>query len=504
MAAATASLKDCLVKNETKCIASASGKVLIIGGYAVLDQPNPGLVIAVSSSFHVSISSTDKKSLSDDDNNNDDTILIEMISPQLSQHNFYRATLQRSKEPGVDGDDLGNARIQIIPEKGYENQPKNNYVEETISITLSYIQAKEKVRDITKIGKMVTIRLEADNDFYSQQARLKQMNVPLTRKSLMQLDEFLPCADPKNIAKTGLGSSAAMIVSLTGALMQYFSGILNLATPTLDNIHRLAQLSHSVVQGKIGSGFDVCAATFGSLTYVRYDPAVLKEVMSSSTSAVGSQITKCIEHGKWDYNMDIFSLPKGMTLICGDICGGSETPSMSRQILQWKTSSEEAKSTWNTLIKHNQQVIDMFKEIKSMTEDEYSKEFEICKSTKASEWDNSFKIKKLSDLFQIVRADLRKMGDGAKVPVEPEVQTKLCNGTIENCNGVITCGVPGAGGYDAVYAIVLGKESKEQVELYWEGYGGVVPLLLEQSSTGMRIETIVEEEISSESKKSKY
>ncbi len=50
---------------------------------------------------------------------------------------------------------------------------------------------------------------------------------------------------------------------------------------------------------------------------------------------------------------------------------------------------------------------------------------------------------------------MRTMGDVAHVPLEPPPQTRLLDSTAA-IPGVLGGGVPGAGGYDAVFAIVLG------------------------------------------------
>ena len=68
------------------------------------------------------------------------------------------------------------------------------------------------------------------------------------------------------VAKTGLGSSAALTTSLIGSLLHFF-GAVNLNQPDPDKdfriVHNVAQLAHAAAQGKLGSGFDVSAAVYG-------------------------------------------------------------------------------------------------------------------------------------------------------------------------------------------------------------------------------------------------
>lgn len=88
------------------------------------------------------------------------------------------------------------------------------------------------------------------------------------------------------VAKTGLGSSAAMTTSLVAALLQYL-GVVDLQLSSertflgnvdysdLDLVHLIAQCAHCIAQGKVGSGFDVSSAVYGSQRYVRFSPSVL-------------------------------------------------------------------------------------------------------------------------------------------------------------------------------------------------------------------------------------
>ena len=88
------------------------------------------------------------------------------------------------------------------------------------------------------------------------------------------------------VAKTGLGSSAAMTTAVVAALLNYL-GVVNLSsssedqdqdmmeTTDLDFVHAIAQTAHCIAQGKVGSGFDISSAVYGSQRYVRFSPKVL-------------------------------------------------------------------------------------------------------------------------------------------------------------------------------------------------------------------------------------
>ena len=90
------------------------------------------------------------------------------------------------------------------------------------------------------------------------------------------------------MAKTGLGSSAALITSLVTALLIQ-AGLIapdELASASARRLaHNVAQFVHCFAQGKVGSGFDVSAAAFGSQLYTRFSPAVLQPLMDDSDPA---------------------------------------------------------------------------------------------------------------------------------------------------------------------------------------------------------------------------
>ncbi|BCU66609.1 GHMP kinase [Sulfolobales archaeon HS-7] len=68
-----------------------------------------------------------------------------------------------------------------------------------------------------------------------------------------------------NGKKTGLGSSSAATVALAAALL-YMTG----GTWDLNAIHECAQKANALRQRGTGSGFDIAAATYGSLIYRRF------------------------------------------------------------------------------------------------------------------------------------------------------------------------------------------------------------------------------------------
>lgn len=72
--------------------------------------------------------------------------------------------------------------------------------------------------------------------------------------------------------------------------------------------------------------------------------------------------------------------------------------------------------------------------------------------------------------------------------IEPPIQTKLLDETMK-VNGVLLAGVPGAGGYDAVFAITLGQSPRDQVEQEWNSKG-VLTLPTTEDPCGVSLEEV--------------
>ena len=67
-----------------------------------------------------------------------------------------------------------------------------------------------------------------------------------------------------------------MVTSLVAALLHHL-----VPSASRELIHNLAQYAHSLAQGKVGSGFDVSSAMYGSHIYTRFDPSCFGDLMDA-------------------------------------------------------------------------------------------------------------------------------------------------------------------------------------------------------------------------------
>jgi phosphomevalonate kinase len=445
---------------------SAPGKVLMAGGYLVLERPNVGLVVAVNKRFHTTV--TEDKSLEEG------RIIVE--SPQFHcvwQYMFKEETLTPC----------------------LENTSMNDFVEKTLRVCLLYLEPK------TPPQLRITIHLQSKG-------------LERTTEAAQSLEKFLPCPKDENdkaiVNKTGLGSSAALVTSLAGALVHHYPANLEVEEDEDDDedekvdisemIHNLAQISHCYAQGKVGSGFDVSAACHGTHVYRRFPICLLPdllqqlEVLESHSDNAKRALHVLVEMTPWAESMvqTPRQLPKPLQIVLADVCGGSESPSMAKKVLSWKQEEHMKDPTakiphWGDLKLLNTQVVQLFQQLEQASEDDL---YDALAAQVASEWPSNSILSQLSSVFQDIRKHLKQMGEAAGVPIEPEEQTALCNATMQ-VPGVLAALVPGAGGYDAIACLYIDRpQVLENIGKVWANYPDKVicPLGLQAAESGMRLE----------------
>ncbi|EFI28147.1 phosphomevalonate kinase [Coprinopsis cinerea okayama7 len=476
-------------------VVSAPGKVLVAGGYLVLDPAYSGTVVSTSSRFYTVVH----------DWNNPNTIRVR--SPQfLNAIWTYKLSI----------DDSG-----VHVEAASTNTSSNKFVHLALQKTIALaMESKGSVAINSALANGLDVAILGDNDFYSQRAKLEELGLPRTIQSLDKIPPFCPTnVAISEVHKTGLGSSAALITSLTSALLVHLSVIPQSSLSEDDNpdrrlAHNLAQYVHCQAQGKVGSGFDVAAAVFGSHLYTRFDPVVIQDLMNDTEARLKLLPTLSPSNPAWDYRIEPFKLPPLTRIMLADVDAGSDTPSLVGKVLKWrKEKSLEADALWKDLDQLNQSLAQILLHLGKLHDQDPQNYTEAVKyiSTlqpvqwQANPWQPVGEQPVVSTFYEAhrvsedIRAKMRLMGNLSGVPIEPPEQTRLLNGCVGQA-GVIGGGVPGAGGYDAIWLLVCDpvncapeRSPLERIEYYWSNYAelNVSPLSAKESlAKGARLESL--------------
>ncbi|KAI9572183.1 phosphomevalonate kinase [Boletus coccyginus] len=479
-------------------VVSAPGKVLIAGGYLVLDPKFTGLVISASSRFYTVIQDCQQPG-------QEGQIIVR--SPQFV---------------GAEWTYLVNIHDDGTVDVSQASESKNKFVYYALKYTL--ILASERLSSVgsarslrVTLKRGLDITAVGDNDFYSQQAKLQELNLPSAVASLASITPF--CSQDVRLGdvnKTGMGSSAALITSIVSALLLRLGVITReeFSQPDSDArkvAHNTAQFVHCFAQGKVGSGFDVASAVFGSQLYTRFNPALLDGLMKGGDTASGTlALSSTLSPGDhWDYRTVPIQLPPLVRLLLADVSAGSNTPSLVSKVLKWqREKAGEADALWaaidasnQALSTHLRHLSDLYKRHSEL----YASAVKCMSSAPSSEWLGGAESERsvvhafldLRKTSENTRALMRQMGNaaGEDVHIEPDAQTALLDASIAQ-KGVICGGVPGAGGYDAIWLLVFEpndgtSEPLSAVEKLWEGFPGVSPLLATESKDrGAKVEDI--------------
>ncbi len=129
------------------------------------------------------------------------------------------------------------------------------------------------------------------------------------------------------VKKIGFGSSAAVTVAAITAVLDFHGYAYQ-----KDEIYKLATIAHFYAQGKIGSGFDVAASTYGGLfVYSRFDPKWLTEKVEA-----GEKLGLIVNE-KWPgFVAEVLEVPKDFHLLVGWTKDSASTKEMVKQMNVFK------------------------------------------------------------------------------------------------------------------------------------------------------------------------
>lgn len=360
-------------------------------------------------------------------------------------------------------------------------QSKNQFIETALAYALTYVATLDSANI-----RPASITILADTDYYSRPG-LSSSAIITTHERFQKFN--LPLSQAH---KTGLGSSAALVTAFTAAVLAHYLGSDRIPL-TAENgkarLHALAQVAHCAAQGKVGSGFDVAAAVYGSCVYRRFSPSILDGLGEIGTNGFSTRLQSVIgnsnEPSEWDMEIDKSRavIPSGLRLVMCDVDCGSETVGMVKKLLAWKVAKAQVSATlWDNLQRANEDLAETLWDL-AQKRTRTSKEYED-----------------LRGIFITIRALIREMSTKAEVPIEPNSQTDLLDACY-GVPGVLGGVVPGAGGYDAISLLVEDREEVVEAldrvlatyrtkELYGDQHstGHVSRLGVKQDIEGVRME----------------
>lgn len=371
-------------------IASASGKIMWIGSYAVLERPCVSYVTGVDKRVFVTAQHRD-----------DGRVAI-----SAKQFNaFFDGSL-------ADG--------KVTPNTTDENTLKaTKFVRKAIEVSLAYLAGKGASAN----GLNVTTRSDPEFGF--------------------------------GASKAGLGSSAAVTVATVAAVFE------ELGFPIKDNleaIHKCGQVSHSLVQGKVGSGFDVAAACYGGCKYVRYSPELVKGLGEDPTP---EQIAEAVEKD-WDCIIEPIGIPKGFGGAVASFRDKSaSTTDMVKKVNAWKAAEPEA-----------------YRALIAEIDESDKKTIAFLSDGELDDFRESFiEGRKLT----------KKLGSNAGTDIESDEYTALIEESEKN--GAFVARLPGAGGGDSIAALCTSPKDAERLKEFWRQDGRLEVLNVSFGNEGVRVET---------------
>ncbi|EJP69492.1 phosphomevalonate kinase [Beauveria bassiana ARSEF 2860] len=400
---------------------SAPGKVLLAGGYLVLDRKYTGLVFGLDARINVIASQVHPRAG------------VQLNEIAVDSPQFLAAHWRYGYHLAPEGGGIKVTQLQV----GDQLQA-NPFVETTLSYALTYVHTVAGDGHAPSSSRLIIL---ADNAYYSQPPAAGD-----THGRFAKFDVTL-----KDAHKTGLGSSAALVTALTAALLTHYLPATGAEARGFDvasdagrrTLHNLAQAAHCAAQGKVGSGFDVAAAVYGSCTYRRFSPNILQGIPEAGAPGFAARLVEVVDGAAWDVEVASGGgggggggMPPGVALRMCDVDCGSQTVSMVKKVLAWKAQdAKRSAQLWDALQERNEALTESLRRGGGLAD--------------------------LPQRIEGVRELVREMGQQSDVPIEPETQTQLLD-AVSRVEGVYGGVVPGAGGFDAAALLMKDDEATKQ------------------------------------------
>ena len=411
------------IKINTK----SPGKTLLSGGYLILNKSKRGLVINTDTYISCE-SSIEFKAKESEDN----YLIYNITSEYLNETFNYKIYINEDQNSNLK-------ELKIIEKNNKNNKWIQNCIISSIFFYLSQFENESSNLLFKKNRQIeINIKIKSDYRFYS----------------------YSKDNNSKSI-KTGLGSSSALITSLTTNMILIYDYIYknekikeNISIKDIDDKYIQAiilgscLLSNNLSQNKIGSCFDIISCLFGSQVFIQSQKNIFINSPYYFNSENKKQISDMIIYLKENYIPKILFLSNDNHFLKNNfsfisIEMGSDTRIFVKKVLEYANNKKKDQlyddELFTELNNINEQIINLF--IKDINNNELLKE--LCKK---------------------YRSVLRRISKESNVDIEPEILTPLLDKLINN-QKIIYSICPGAGGYDSIVLIGNDKVSKDELIL---------------------------------------
>lgn len=377
----------------------AYGKCLVVGGYAILYEGQPGLVVASPHYFLTTFAEIHRV-------HGEGPKKLEVVV----------------RTPQFPNDIAYNVRWNIAT-RSPELVSGNPFIDAAICNTLF----------------AATIHDSDTSQFPSKLVLVVNQTSGFIRKKHMLIDNddsvfpLYNCCVSK-AEKTGLGSSSALMSSLVGVLLKNLTQLKD--EKLLVTTELVSQLANNQAQAKQGSGFDICAAVYGTHRFLRMDPKKLTEAAkvlhSNSTELSLRDFIEMYGRKEKPASFEIV----GLQLALLEFAKGTDTRIAVKQVVGWLDDNPDSKFNF------------------------------LGNSTKFVDGiENCLKKRERSELAELCREYrkmMKKLGEKCGVEIEPNESSPILDMLMQL--GAILAVCPGAGGYDALAILIDSKLSKQELE----------------------------------------
>ena len=412
------------IKINTK----SPGKTLLSGGYLILNKSKRGLVI--NTDTYISCESFIESKIN---KSQDNYLLYNITSEYLNETFNYKIYIANDLNSNL-------RELKIIE----ANNKNNKWIQNCIISSLFFY--------LSKFDNM------SSNLIFNQK---NQIEINTVIKSDFRFYSYSKDSNSKSI-KTGLGSSSALITSLTTNMILVYDYISkneklkeNICVKDIGdkNIQAIilgsCLLSNNLSQNKIGSCFDIISCLFGSQVFIQSQKNIFISSPYYFNSENKKQISDMVVYLKEEYIPKILFLSKDNHFLKNNfsfisIEMGSDTRIFVKKVLEYANSKKKEQlyddELFSELNNINEQIINLF--INDVNNNELLKE--LCKK---------------------YRGVIRKISKESNVDIEPEILIPLLDKLINNPK-IIYSICPGAGGYDSI--VLMGNDCINKDELTME------------------------------------